>query len=301
MFDQNHTAMFTVDVEEWFHILDSPAAPPIEKWNSLQSRVESRLEMILGMLDQCGIKATFFWLGWLAQQHKSMVLRCRKAGHEIASHGYAHVLAYDVGCERFFQDIDRAKKLLEDITGDEIAGFRAPGFGITRDTAWAFDVIKQVGYRYDSSIFPSARGHGGIPGAALGSYLIETRAGLLPEVSMSMIEILGRRVNLFGGGYLRISPQWLIRWGIGKLRSSGQPLVVYVHPREIDPDHPRLPMSPLRRFKSYVNLKSTMPKLRWLAGSQSFCLMRDFVFAGGKEPAKTLPIQQSTFRYRRAA
>ncbi|HYW77981.1 MAG TPA: polysaccharide deacetylase family protein [Thermoguttaceae bacterium] len=278
VFTAEPPAMFTVDVEEWFHILDSPAAPPIERWDTLESRLDVGLDSLLTMLETMNVRATFFWLGWMAERHPEAVRRCHEAGHEIASHGYAHVLAYEVGREPFFQDIDRAKKTLEDLTGRPIAGFRAPGFGITEEADWAFEIIKRAGYQYDSSVFPSARGHGGRPGATLGAHMIETPAGPLPEIPMSMIEVAGRRLSLFGGGYLRISPRWLIRWGLKRLSASGQPLVVYVHPREVDPQHPRLPLGPVRRFKSYVNLQSTTSKLEWLASSRApFCLMHDYV------------------------
>ncbi len=268
--------MLTIDVEDWFHILDSPAVPAIEKWDSLESRLERNLERILEILDEHDVKGTFFWLGWIAERHRDLVLRCQAGGHEIASHSYGHVLAYETGREQFRQDIDRAKKALEDITGQPILGFRAPGFGITGDARWAFDVIEQAGYTYDSSVFPTNRGHGGIAGSQLGPHLIETSNGPLREIPMSIVEVMGKRFNLFGGGYLRISPLWLIRWGIERLKASNQPLVIYLHPREIDPDHPRLPLGTVRRFKSYVNLKSTAPKLEWLCHNLSFRLMRDF-------------------------
>jgi len=268
---------FTVDVEEWYHILDCPSVSPIDTWESLESRVAASLEWMLEMLGESGVRATFFWLGWLAERHKALVRRCLDAGHEVASHSYGHILAYEVGRNEFLRDIDRAKRTLEDITGQAILGFRAPGFGITEDAGWAFDVIKEAGYAYDSSIFPSSRGHGGISGATLGPHRIETHAGPLVELPMSIVKLLGYRANLFGGGYLRISPLWLIRWGIRRLRSKGHPLTVYIHPREVDPDHPRLPLRAKRRFKSYVNLKSTKAKLEWLCRNHSFCTMRDFV------------------------
>ncbi len=265
----------TIDVEDWFHILDSPAVPNIEQWSNLESRIKGNVEKILIMLDSFSVRATFFWLGWAAERHKDILQQCCKAGHEIASHGYAHVLAYKVGKEGFKHDIEWGKKVLEDITGSDIKGFRAAGFGIKDDTKWAFDIIKEVGYEYDSSIFPSTRGHGGAAKSPLGSYIINTKAGPLPEISMSAINIMGKKLNLFGGGYLRLAPRSLIEWGIKKLHKSNHPLIVYVHPREIDPEHPRLSLCMFRRFKSYVNLKSTMPKLQWLCRNYKFVPMRE--------------------------
>lgn len=278
---------FTVDIEDWFHILDSPAAPDIEQWFELESRIHGNVEKILTMLDSFCVKATLFWLGWAAERHKNLVRRCYDAGHEIASHGYGHVLAYKVGREAFREDITRGKKILEDIIGERVLGFRAAGFGITDEATWAFEVIKRSGYAYDSSIFPASRGHGGLLDSRLGPNVIHTEAGPLPEVPMSAVKMFGRRVILFGGGYLRIAPKWLIRWGAKKLCETDQPLIVYVHPREIDPEHPHLPLSPIRRFKCYVNLKSTMPKLRWLCKNYEFVPTRELVkniFYGGKRP-----------------
>lgn len=267
----------TIDVEDWFHILDSPATPKIARWPSLESRIERNLDVLLAMLDSFSVKVTFFWLGWLAERHPNLVRACQEAGHEIASHGYAHVLAYEVGPAAFRQDITRARLLLEDITGETIRGFRAPGFGITSKAPWAFDVIKEAGYQYDSSVFPASRAHGGIPDSFLGLYFVETRNGHLLEIPMSVVEVFGRRASVFGGGYMRLASKRLIKWGIRRLEAARQPLIIYVHPREIDPGQPRLQLSPLRRFKYYVNINSTLPKLKWLCQTYRFYTLLEMV------------------------
>jgi polysaccharide deacetylase family protein (PEP-CTERM system associated) len=267
----------TIDVEDWFHILDSPAVPGIKHWTSLESRIERNLKELLTVLDDFSVKVTFFWLGWLAERHNDLVCMCRDAGHEIASHGYAHVLAYQVGPNAFREDITRAKNILENVIGDQIRGFRAPGFGITEKAPWAFEVIKESGYQYDSSVFPASRGHGGIANSPLGPYFIETLSGHLLEIPMSIVEIFGRRTSLFGGGYLRLANKLMIKWGIDKLQTAGRPLIVYIHPREIDPAQPHLPLSLLRQFKCYVNLSSTLPKLKWLCKNYSMLTMLEMV------------------------
>ena len=269
----NEKNVISIDVEEWFHILDSPSAPPLAQWGNLEHRIEHSLERMLELFHSKNVRVTFFWLGWAAERHQKLVRKCHEAGHEIASHGYEHVLAYQVGQEKFRDDIVRGKKVLEDITGHVVKGFRAPGFGITDETYWAFDVIKEVGYEYDSSVFPSSRGHGGLQQASLDPYIIQTTAGPLVELGMSMVEIMGRRFSFFGGGYLRLAPKWLMKLGINSLHAEKRPLIVYVHPREIDPHHPRLPLSPLRKFKCYVNLHTTMPKLTWLCSEYRFQTM----------------------------
>ncbi|MEK7994630.1 MAG: DUF3473 domain-containing protein, partial [Planctomycetota bacterium] len=253
------------------------AAPSLTSWPSLESRIERNLEALLEVLETYSVKVTFFWLGWLAKRHPALVHMCQNAGHEIASHGYGHVLAYEVGPQAFRQDIVRAKAILEDMIAEQVRGFRAPGFGITNEAAWAFDVIREAGYQYDSSVFPASRGHGGIPDSLLGLYFIETRSGHLLEIPMSIVEVFGRRTSFFGGGYLRLASKRMIKWGIDKLQAAKQPLIVYVHPREIDPDQPRLPLSLMRQFKCYVNLDSTLPKLKWLCRNYRFYTMLEMV------------------------
>lgn len=284
-------ATMTVDVEDWFHILDSPAAPDIQQWDALESRVERNVDRLLEVFDGSGTRATFFWLGWMAQRHKNLLRRCQQAGHEIASHGYAHVLAYQVGPERFGQDVVRAKGIIEDITGQPAAGFRAAGFGITDETEWALDVIRRAGHRYDSSLFPAPRGHGGLPEGAPRPHMVQTGAGSLVECPASVVRLLGRRVSLFGGGYLRLAPRRLIRWGIDRLRTNCRPLIVYIHPREVDPHHRRLPLGLKRRFKCYVNLRTTLGKLQWLCREVRFgpmCELVDHVVAHERPPSAEL-------------
>lgn len=266
--------ILTIDVEEWFHILDTPVTPFESDWVSLESRVEIGLNRILDLLDKKNVKATFFWLGWVAKQQKSLVQLCYKRGHEIASHGYSHILPFKTDRSSFFSDIKKAKSLLEDIIGNQVVGYRAPGFGIMNHNSWAFDSIREAGYMYDSSVFAGQRGHGGMVGAPVEPHKIETSSGVITEFPVSMVKIMGKYVNLFGGGYLRLAPFWIIRYGIEKLKASGRPLISYVHPREVDPEHPKLPLGPKRKFKSYVNLRSTLPKLHMICESGDFCTMR---------------------------
>ncbi len=270
-------ATLTVDVEDWYHILDSPATPNLQQWSSLPQRFDKNLMLLLELLQKSSAKATFFWLGWLAERHKDLVRKCQDAGHEIASHGYAHVLAYRVGRKAFHDDITQAREILEDITGQQVRGCRAAGFSITDTTPWAFEVIKEAGYEYDSSVYPGSRGHGGLADSPLVPYFVHTPSGHLLEIPTSAIEVLGHRTNVFGGGYLRLATKQIIKWGIRQLRTTGRPLIIYVHPREVDPKHPRLALSLRRRFKCYVGLKSTLPKLKWLCREHSFGTALDMI------------------------
>lgn len=268
-------AVMTIDVEDWFHILDSNAAPVLGDWSGQESRLAGCLKRILEILGRHRTPATFFWLGWAAERHPELVRLCRDSGHEIACHGYAHLLPYAVGRVPFREDLRRGKAVVEEIADRKVRGFRSAGFGIKKHTGWAFEEIREAGFVYDSSVFPCHRGHGGISGAEISPHLIETPSGPLLEFPQSIIRVLGKRIHLFGGGYLRLTPLRLLRWGVERLGREGRPLIVYLHPRDIDPGQPRLRLSRPRRFKSYCNLETTVPKLDWLCRTQPFRTMGD--------------------------
>lgn len=265
--------MLTCELEDWFHILGTDGPPPREQWSGLSLRAETSVRRMLDLFADHGVKATFFCLGWMAERMPALVRDCRRAGHEIGSHGYGHVLAYDVGPKAFKKDLERAKKVLEDIIGERVCGFRCPGFSVTNGNRWVFDVVAETGHTYDASVFPAHHGHGGFQGTPVGPHIVETASGPLVEFPVSTVPFLDRRICMFGGGYLRLFPLRAIRWGIRRLHEDGLPLIVYIHPREIDPDHPRLPLTLRRRFKCYVNLHTTMRKLTWLCGHYAFTQM----------------------------
>lgn len=264
---------FSCELEDWFHILGSDKVPDIADWPELPLRAEASVEKLLQLFEETGVRATFFCLGWMAQRMPHLVRKCQRAGHEIGSHGYGHVLAYRVGREAFRQDVVRAKAILEDVTGSEVAGFRVPGFSVTNGSRWVFDVVAEAGHTYDASVFPAGHGHGGLRNMQADPHVVETESNALVEIPVSTVTMAGRRLCLFGGGYLRITPLPILKWGVWRLQHEGRPLVVYVHPREIDPGHPKLPLSPWRRFKCYTNLSSTLPKLRWLCEQYAFTTM----------------------------
>lgn len=272
----NAKAFFSIDVEEWFNILDVPGEIPFEKWGEQENRLVSNMEHLLDLLRKNHVKATCFWLGYFAEKYPDLVRKCADEGHEIASHGYAHILAYRSSRDEFRMDIRKAKDILENITQKPVIGFRAAGFSIKDDSSWFFDEIRQAGYLYDSSVFPAQRDNGGISSAPLTIHIIKTSSGDLLEIPQSMVTLFGHRLNMFGGGYLRLFPYHLIKWGIKRLQCNNLPLVVYVHPREIDPDHPRLKMSAYRYFKSYVNLKTTEAKISRMCHDICFQKMNTF-------------------------
>ena len=258
-------SIMSVDVEDWFHILDVPSAPPLEEWGELPSRVDSNLARLLDLFDERDVKVTCFFLGWVAEHHKAAVLDAAGRGHEIASHGYSHRLVYEMDPADFLQDAIRSKKLLEDIAGRPVWGYRSAGFSTTLETPWFFDKLMEAGYKYDSSVFPAPRQHGGLKTDRYGPYPVDGSSGTLTEFPISVSRVFGRPLCFFGGGYLRLFPYPIIRRMAAGVLREGRPVIFYVHPREIDPDHPRLKMSISRRFKSYVNLATTEGKIRRIA------------------------------------
>lgn len=256
--------VFSVDVEDWFHILDLPSTPDVTEWDGLPSRVERNFQLLLEAFDRKGVRVTCFFLGWVGEKFPSLVKDAVRHGHEIASHGYAHRLTYQMTPEEFHQDAVRSKNILEDVAGRAVWGYRSAGFSVTRETDWFFDKLIEAGYLYDSSVFPASRGHGGMANGQRAPFWIERPSGQLFEFPLSVSEVMGKSMCFFGGGYLRLFPYSVIRRMTRSVLAEGRPVIFYVHPREVDADHPRLPMNWKRRFKSYVNLDSTMPKIERL-------------------------------------
>lgn len=255
------TSIFSVDVEDWFHILDVPSSPAIPEWAGLPSHVEKNFHKLLDLFSECNVQVTCFFLGWIGEHHPNLVKEAAARGHEIASHGYGHQLVFKQTRDQFHDDVRKARLLLEDIAGAPVLGYRAPGFSTTDETPWFFDALVKAGYQYDSSLFPAARGHGGVRDGRRDPHRIGEDDGLI-EFPISVADMMGKRICFFGGGYLRLFPYWLIRKKAKEVLAEGRPVVFYIHPREIDPKHPRLPMSRKRTFKSYVNLDSTEWKVR---------------------------------------
>jgi polysaccharide deacetylase family protein (PEP-CTERM system associated) len=263
-FASMHPSVFTVDVEEWFHILDVPSTPPLGQWDKLPSRVEASFRSMLDVFAEKQVRTTLFFLAWVAERYPHLVKEAVAGGHEVASHGYAHELVYRQDRATFLADITKAKHIIEQAAGAEVRGYRAPGFSVTRETPWFFDAVAEAGYKYDSSIFPGERGHGGLPGAEPVAHRIRTAHGDLVEFPISLSSLFGKPMYFFGGGYLRFFPYRMIRAKARQVLAEHRPVVFYLHPREVDPGHPRLRMSAKRRFMTYHNLPSTMPKMRRL-------------------------------------
>jgi len=269
--------IFSVDVEDWFHILDLSSTPGLGEWSSLPSRVEKNLVGLLELFADCHARVTCFFLGWIAERYPHLVRMAVAAGHEVASHGYAHELVYRMTPEQFAQDISVARKLLQDVSGQPVIGYRAPGFSTTAAIPWYFEQVAAAGYKYDSSVFPARRRHGGWTGAERAPHRITTPSGLLTEFPISVVDLAGLPVCFFGGGYFRLFPYPVIRHMAGKVARAGRPVVFYIHPREIDPQQPRLPMSRYLSFKTYCRLDTTHSKLKRLLSEFPVTSFDDFL------------------------
>lgn len=259
------TNALTIDVEDYFQV--SAFAPHISRseWNTRECRVERNINCILEMLARHETKATFFALGWIAERYPQMVRQIVQEGHELASHGYGHERASDQSEEAFFADIHLAKIVLEDLTGSEVNGYRAPSFSIGKANLWAFDCLARAGYRYSSSIYPIRHDHYGMPDSPRFAY--EVRPGLM-EIPITTLRLLNRNLPCGGGGYFRLLPYALSRWMLGRVntddRESG---MFYFHPWEIDTEQPRIAgISSKTRFRHYVNIGRMEGRLNQLLG-----------------------------------
>jgi polysaccharide deacetylase family protein (PEP-CTERM system associated) len=269
----------TIDVEEYFHpnAMDEVVSP--DSWDGLPQRVEVNTYRVLDLLDAHETRATFFVLGWVAERTPRLVAEIARRGHEVACHGFAHRLVYRLGPERFRADVSRARALLEDLTGAPIAGFRAASYSIIRETLWALDILIDLGFTYDSSIFPVCHDLYGIPDFSRAPVRLQRAAGEIVEIPPTAVRLLGRNWPVAGGGYLRLLPYGLTRWAIRHVNDREQrPAMVYVHPWELDVDQPRLAAGGRARLRQYTNLHRTETRLRRLLADFRFAPIRE-VFA----------------------
>ena len=261
----------SIDVEDYFHVSAFDGIVPRSEWATMESRVTRNTERLLDIFREHGVRSTFFVLGWVAERHPGLVRAIADAGHEIASHGYAHRLIYDQTLTAFRDDVRRAKSLLEDACGRHVIGYRAPSYSITPRSLWALDVLLEEGYQYDSSIFPIRHDRYGIPVSGRKPYLIPRDRGELVEVPGSTTKMGPLNLPVAGGGYFRIFPYWWTRWGISRVNQlERRPAIFYLHPWEIDPDQPRLKAGRLSRFRHYRNLQHTEARLRQLVTDFKF-------------------------------
>ena len=268
--------LFTVDVEEYFHVHAFRDLVQPGEWECFPSRVERSCDELLAMLDEHGATATFFVLGWLAERRPELVRRIAAAGHEVASHSWWHRPVTELSPDAFRADARDAKALLEDLTGERVDGYRAPGFSLVPETEWMLEILVEEGYRYDSSLYPCRTlGSYQYPGAARRPHRVETPAGSIVELPVTTLRRIGLTLPAAGGAYLRHFPLTLVRAGLDQAAREGEPGVFYIHPWELDPHQPVLPVSPTTRLRHYGHLARTAGRLERLLGTYRFASVRD--------------------------
>jgi polysaccharide deacetylase family protein (PEP-CTERM system associated) len=255
----------SVDVEDWFQVGAFENVIDRSQWDSLDLRVERNCDDILALFADAGVKGTFFTLGWVAQRRPEMMRRIADAGHEIASHGWDHARVFTLDRAGFAADLIRARDLLQDVTGQQVTGYRAPSFSIDTRTPWAHQVLAEHGYRYSSSVAPIVHDHYGWREAPRFAFRPVAGADLI-EIPVTTAEWAGRRMAAGGGGFFRLLPYALSHWALRRVnRRDARPALTYFHPWEIDPDQPRVAEAPLRsRIRHYSRLGAMRGKLQRL-------------------------------------
>jgi len=252
----------TIDVEDYFQVSAFAPFIPRTEWQSRECRVERNVQRLLALMAETGTKATFFTLGWIAERYPALVRDIVAGGHELASHGYGHERASDQSEGAFYADIQLAKVILEDLSGQEIKGYRAPSFSIGVNNLWAFDCLEKAGYRYSSSIYPIKHDHYGMPDAPRFMHKVN---GLV-EVPATTLRMAGRNWPASGGGYFRLMPYAMSRWMLRHVNNvDKRSAVFYCHPWEIDAEQPRVDgVSAKASFRHYLNLHRMESRLAQL-------------------------------------
>ena len=267
------TNILSVDIEDYYQVEGFKKSISFSDWGKYESRFHLGLEWLLQILDSYQVKATFFILGWIAEKYPQWITEITRKGHEIGVHGWRHRRIDTLTPEEFRSDILRTMELLKTLDGVELLGHRAPSFSITPHIKWAWEIIRECGLTYDASLSSRYFPANGLPWVHHnpGPQKLRIQSGeaitLFPQAYLPVMD----HIPFAGGGYFRLYPYWLTRWGIKRWNQRGIPVMVYVHPWEFDPDQPRLKVNLPRRFKHYVNLETNREKFA--------CLLQDFKFS----------------------
>ena len=255
----------SVDVEDWFHVGAFERVIKHEDWAGLECRVERNTDILLDMFDASGIKATFFTLGWVAERYPALMRRIADAGHELGNHGSNHDRVFTLTPQQFAEDIDRARKAIEDTSGAKVTGYRAPSFSIDKRTPWAHQVLAEQGYVYSSSVAPIQSDHYGWPEAPRFAFKPVAGADLI-EIPVTTAVFAGKRLAAGGGGYFRLLPYAFSQWAMRQVNDDDKrPAIIYFHPWEIDPGQPRVANAPIKsKLRHYTNLGAMQGKLQRL-------------------------------------
>ncbi len=268
--------ILSVDVEDYYHVEAFADRVDRQRWDSYPSRVERNTHTVLDLFDECNVKGTFFILGWVAERFPQLVVEIVRRGHEPACHSYWHRRIFTLSQNEFRDDTRRAKDNIEQSAGTPVLGYRAPSFSITKQSMWAFDILAELGFRYDSSVFPIQHDIYGIADAPRGAYVVQTSYGPLAEFPMTTFRWLsGRNLPVGGGGYLRIFPFWYTRFGVRRAWNEHLPVMTYTHPWEFDPEQPRMAGRLTSRLRHYTNLRKTAERMQELTKLVRFSSFRD--------------------------
>jgi polysaccharide deacetylase family protein (PEP-CTERM system associated) len=268
--------LFSVDLEDWYHVSAFEPYVPRARWDAMPSRVADSTRRLLDLLDAAGHRATFFMLGWSAARDPALTREVVARGHELAAHSWWHRRVCTQPPATVRAEARETRERLEDIAGVAVCGFRAPSFSITPTSAWAFEVLVEAGYAYDSSVFPIRRPDYGYPGAPLAPYVIATPAGPLREYPLATLSVGPLRIPGAGGAYLRHLPLALVQATLRQAASVGRPAMLYVHPWEVDEGQPRLAVSALTRLRHYGGIARMVPRLAQLFTAHRFTSVRDW-------------------------
>ena len=281
----------TVDVEDYFQVGAFASTIPVSDWESWPSRVERNSDRLLELFEQHEAKATFFVLGWIAERFPHVVRRIAEAGHEVASHGYSHQLVYKQTPDVFRQETRQSKDILEDLLGQAVTGYRAASYSITPRSRWALDILVELGFTWDSSLFPIRHDVYGMPNIPTVPYRLQTdNGGSLIEFPLTTFAVAGQKVPVAGGGYFRLFPYQLTEFCLSRLNKAGQPFIFYLHPWEIDPGQPRVPgLSMKSRFRHYNNLSRCEARLERLLAKFPFAPVTEVLVDLDLDPAADAP------------
>jgi polysaccharide deacetylase family protein (PEP-CTERM system associated) len=264
----------SIDVEDYFQVSAFEKIIDRNHWDSLEHRIEKNLNKTLAVFANQNVKATFFTLGWVAERYPQLIKSIVEAGHELASHGYGHQRVTDLTPDQFREDVTKARKILEDISGLKIRGYRAPSYSIGKDNLWALEILAETGHQYSSSIYPIQHDHYGFPEAPRFCFRDE-KTGLI-EIPISTVKVLNKLRPAGGGGFFRFYPYTVTRWAINRVNKEGESTVFYLHPWELDPAQPRQQgISTKTRFRHYLNLDKTEGRLIRLLKDFNWGTMND--------------------------
>ncbi len=265
----------SVDVEDYFHAESFSDIVERSRWDSYGSRVERNTRRLLEVLAKLNVRGTFFVLGWVAERFPGLVREIGAGGHELGCHSYWHRLIYKLDPAEFREDTRRAKDVIEQISGEPVRGYRAPTYSVVDGSLWALEILSELGFSYDSSIFPIQHDRYGIPDAPRAPFRFQTPSGSMTEFPITTFRLAGRNLPVGGGGYLRLLPQIYTRLGLRRVQREGLPSVIYIHPWEIDPDQPRLAGRLSSRLRHYTNLSRTLERFQSVLQAGSYTSFRE--------------------------